>query len=633
MGNPNVSSFNNPEERKKFTKNLLIDILALEKMLEEDAFEDDIQRIGAEQELALVGEDWYPALTYNEILKEVNDPLLATELARFNLEINLEPLEFTGNALSKMHDNLEEILLRVRKAAKKFKTNILLTGILPTIRSSYLDFEYMTPNPRYSLLNDIMSDKRKSGFDLNIKGIDELIYNHPNILFEACNTSFQVHLQVSSKDFVSKYNWAQAIAGPVLAICANSPLLLGKRLWKETRIALFQQSIDTRDRNHIKRSIEPRVYFGNCWLKESVTEIYQGNITRFKSLFTGEISENSIEELEEGNTPKLKALCLHNGTVYSWNRVCYGASGNGKPHLRIENRYLPSGPTTIDEMSNAAFWLGLMNGMPDDFKDISELMNFEDVRYNFYNAARIGIESNFRWMGKTIPLRELLSKYLIPWAIEGLRKVNILEEDIEKYIGVIKKRTEIETNGSTWTIRNFNQFLNQNSPREASVNITRELYKNSIENKPVHEWKDVNPRMNDGHNHYSKVGHLMTGDVPTVNEDDIIELVVNILDWRNVRYIAVENNSHELVGLIGSKILIKLLKEGWNENRLIKEVMQKNVITVNPTLPTNEALEIMTKNNIGCLPVVVRKNRLIGMVTEREIVNAVYLTSKFKTKY
>lgn len=630
MGDQNVSNFTNTEERKLFTKNLLNDLHTLERMIDNDMIESDIVRIGAEQEMTLIGQDWYPSMNYDEVLKEINDPHFTTELARFNLEANLDPQKFEGNALRKMHKQLDLLLNKVRQSAEKFDTRVLLTGILPTIRSSFLDFQYMTPNPRYKLLNDVMVGKRKAKFEMNIKGLDELIYQHSNILFEACNTSFQVHLQVSPKEFKEKYNWAQAIAGPVMAIAANSPVLMGRRLWKETRIALFQQSIDTRNSGYIKRDKEPRVYFGKDWIKKSVTEIYQYNISRFESLFTSSSSEMSIDQLNRGETPQLNALCLHSGSVYSWNRVCYGISDTGLAHLRIENRYLPSGPTTIDEMANTAFWLGLMNGMPETYKNIDKFMSFEDARFNFYNAARVGIESNFRWMGDLIPLKKLLVNYMIPWAKEGLQKVNIKQEDIDKYLGVIEERVNNKVNGATWTLNNFSEYLKVANPREASVNLTRALYNNSITNNPVHTWANINPNLGDGHKHFYKVGHLMNTDIPTVMEGEIVELAINIMVWRNLRYVVVENHEHEVVGLIASRVLIKLLKNGWNDSVLVDDIMEKNLITVHPEIPSQEAIDLMVENNIGCLPVVIKRNRLVGLLTERDVVKATHLTQKFK---
>ncbi len=631
MGDHNVSGFQDSDEKRQFTKCLLSDIKALEQMLKNKVFEEDTLRIGAEQELALVGLDWMPALTYDKILNELNDPNFTTELARFNLEINLDPFEFKGNALSQLQKQLEEKLNNAKKIAAKYDTRILLTGILPTITWDHLNFDFMTPNPRYKLLNNLIKGNRNADFEIHINGMDELVASHPNILFEACNTSFQVHLQIKPDEYVERYNWAQAIAGPVLAATANSPLLMGRRLWRETRIAIFQQSIDMRNTNYLKREVLPRVSFGQDWLHHSVAELYIDSITRFKTLFASETNEDSLKILRDGEIPKLKALCMHNGTVYMWNRPCYGVSPNGKPHLRIENRYIASGPTVIDEIANTAFWLGLMMGMPEEYKEINKKMEFESVRFNFYKAARLGLDAKIKWMGKTISAKDILRTKFIPWAYEGLKKMKIDQADIDRLLSIIVVRVRDKLNGARWTQRNFTTLLHHsNSTRaEASVGITRALHKYESTGEPVHNWPDLELDHSDGHKHFYLVEQIMKSDIPTVQEDDLLELAINIMVWRNVRYIMVDNNKNRLVGIIASSKLVKLLKEGWNNDLTVQDVMVKKLITVTPETGTGEAIRIMTEKNIGCLPVV-SNHRLMGLVTEREIVQATHLTKKFK---
>ncbi len=630
MGTQGISAITDPEEKRLHTRHLLNDIKALEIMLQEKGrFEEDVQRIGAEQELGLVGTDWLPAMVYDKILAEVADDHFTTELGRFNLEINLDPLEFTGNCFSRLQEQLDDKVNKARAAAAKHQARIVLTGIMPTLGTSQLKFEYMTPNPRYEALNEVMAGKRKANFELNIIGVDELISSHPNILYEAFNTSFQVHYQLSPKSFVGQFNWAQAIAGPVLATVANSPLLMGKRLWAETRIALFQQSIDTRNRALVKRDIEPRVTFGTHWLRNSVVELYQDSITRHPLIFAPVEQEDSLAQLKQNLTPRLKTLCLHSGTVYMWNRACYGISANGQPHLRIENRYIPAGPTTTDEIANTAFWLGLMAGMPEKYAKIHEQMDFEAARFNFYNAARVGLECNFNWLGQSYHARDLILEKFIPWAEEGLEKMQVDARDIGHYLSVIQHRVDAKSNGATWMLDNFNQLLHKSTPKEASVSLTRLMVEMESTGEPVHLWPAIEHSLKDGHKHFYFVEQIMTTDIPTVHADDLLDLVINFMIWRNVRYIAVENSKHELVGMVASRILIRLLKDGWQEGLTVKDIMVKELITVGPHTPTQEAIDLMARKNIGCLPVV-SKNKLLGMLTEREIVNIVHLTQKFR---
>ena len=628
MGTQHISHSQNTKIKQAFTKHILNDLKALEHLIIENKFESKIQRIGAEQELGLVGNDWYPAMNYDKILAEVNDDHFTTELGRFNIEINLDPQEFKGSCFSEMQNQLDKLVYKARIAAEKNESHIMLTGIMPTINSTHLQFKNMTPNPRYKILNDMIKGNKNKGFELNIQGIDELKAYHPNILFEACNTSFQVHYQLTPEKFVSAYNWALAIAAPVLAISANSPILNGKRLWSETRIALFQQSIDMRNATHLKRDVEPRVTFGAQWLKKSVTELYQDNITRFSPLFAPHINDDSLEAIKNNKTPNLSALCMHSGTVYMWNRVCYGISPNGMPHLRIENRYIPAGPTTLDEIANAAFWLGLMEGMPKEFENISELMDFKDTRFNFYNAARTGLDNNFKWMDKSIPAKTFILDYCLGWARNGLEKKQVDKKDIDLYLNIIKARIDGNVNGASWTTKNFNTLLENSTPFEANINITRSMYKQESTGKPVHLWPNLENIAKHKHKHHHTVEQIMSTDIPTVFEDDIIELVINFMVWRNVRYVAVENNTHNIVGLIATRNLVRLLKEGWKEDLIVKDIMVKDIIAVSPETTTAEAVKLMTDHNIGCLPVLLNK-KLVGMLTEREIVYAVNSRKKF----
>ena len=319
----------------------------------------------------------------------------------------MDPVELKGKCFSEVHGQLTSLLSRAESVAADANSKIVLTGILPSISKNEIAFDYMTPSPRYWRINDITKELRGGDFELNLSGVDELSVTHDSVLFEACNTSFQMHLQVPSYDFISSYNWAQVIAGPVLSICTNSPLLLGRELWSETRIALFQQSIDTRSSSYALKDQQARVTLGSQWSSGTAADIFKNDAALYNVIMAREIEENSLEELKEGRIPKLKALNLHNGTIYRWNRACYGVGG-GKPHLRIENRYIPAGPSTIDEMANFAFWVGLMKGRPTEFDDVTNFLDFRDSKANFVKAARTGKDSTMHWKGKQVPVPELV---------------------------------------------------------------------------------------------------------------------------------------------------------------------------------------------------------------------------------
>src|SRR6185503_8846880 len=291
-----------------------------------------------------------------------DDARLTTEIARFNLEANLTPLKLENDCFTRMQCELEELLDLARKGAATQDADVFLSGILPTLQKSDLTLDNLTPVARYHELDRGIIRLRGGPLSIHIKGLDELHLTHDNIMMESCNTSFQVHFQSNAREFANQYNIAQAITAPVLAVAVNSPLLFGQRLWQETRVALFQHSTDERSRPQLARNQPTRVNFGDRWLENSVVELFHDQITRFRPIMIAQPDENPFAVLARGETPSLSALRLHNGTVWRWNRACYGVT-EGVAHLRIENRALPSGPTVVDEIANAAFFTGLMSAL------------------------------------------------------------------------------------------------------------------------------------------------------------------------------------------------------------------------------------------------------------------------------
>ena len=624
MGEKSVLAGNSDTERKAFTRHLLNDIKALEEMLRSGMFETGIQRIGAEQEFCLVDSSWRPAPLSIEVLERINDSkYFTTELARYNIEINLDPIEFTGDCFEKMEGQLRELLEKAKGAAKDFDARILLTGILPSIRRSELELDYMTPHPRYQALNEVMTQAKGGEFEFHISGTDELITRHNTVLFEACNTSFQIHLQTEPDQFVSQYNWAQAVSGPLLAAMTNSPLLLGKRLWAETRIALFQQSLDLRQPSVQSRESSPRVYFGEHWMENSVIESFQEDIARYKLLIGTPLKENSWDVLKEGGIPKLKALMTHNGTIYKWNRPCYGVT-NGKPHLRIEARYIPAGPTVVDEMANTAFWLGVMRGMPEKYANVSEIMDFDDAKRNFFRAARMGVGTQFKWIGgKKVAANDLILNEMIPIAREGLEKANIQDKDINRYLGIIEARVREERTGAHWLIETYESLKKERGKDEAIVCVTAGSYNRQETGSPVHEWDMARPEEGGSWlNRFHRVDQIMSTDLFTVQEEDLMDLVGNIMVWRKIRHLPVENHSGELVGLVTSGLMMHYLCEDRTEDvrdLSVGEVMIKDIVSINPEASTRDAMKLMRQKNVGCLPVI-KDKQLVGIVTEFDFV-------------
>ncbi|WP_372366605.1 CBS domain-containing protein [Candidatus Uabimicrobium sp. HlEnr_7] len=629
MGEQNVRNENDPKQLRHFMKHVLEDLRALEEMLSTpDFFETNIRRIGAEQELFLVDNAWRPAPVAEKILQAVEDEHFTTELAKFNIEANLDPVVFGGDCLRKMEQQLNGLLDHLRGVTSAIDTEFIMTGILPTLRKSDLGLENMTQNPRYFALNDAMNRLRKSEYQFQMRGKDELIVRHDSIMLEACNTSFQVHFQVSPNEFAKLYNFAQTITAPVLAAATNSPMLFGRRLWKETRIAVFQQAVDTRNPGLELNNRTSRVSFGDNWLQSSILEIFKDNIARFRVLLGAEDigKEKPFEKLAQGIPPRLKALMLHNGTIYRWNRPCYGISDSGKPHLRIENRVIPSGPTVLDEMANSALFFGLMSGLSDIYDDITEVMDFDDAKANFLAASRLGLDAQFTWIeGKVIPAQKLICDQLIPLAKRGLEKYGIDASDIDRYLGVIEKRVTKGTNGAEWLLASRNKLQSQGTPDQVLAAVTSATVKNQKTGQPVHEWPLASIEdAGKWKNNYMTVGQFMTTNIFTVHEDELIELVANLMDWNHIRHVIVENDEGNVVGIVSYRRILRLF--GRHESKIdiyssaVSSIMQKSLITVSPETSTLKAIELLRKNRISFLPVVKGKQPL-GVVTERDFVN------------
>lgn len=621
MGETKIRRESDPEELRIFMRRVLDDARALEKMLEDNLFETDVTRIGAEQEMFLVDAAMRPAPLAMEILETIEDPRFTTELARFNLEANLDPLVLEGDALSQLEAQLDQVLGVAREGARKLGADVVLTGILPTLDKNDLRLDNMTPLPRYAALSDAVRQLRGSDFEFHIKGRDELTLRHDTVMPEACNTSFQVHFQVKPSDFARLYNIAQTLTAPVLAAATNSPMLFGRRLWSETRIAVFRQSVDTRSHASHHRQQPPRVSFGEHWIDDSVLEIIREDIARFRLLISTQIEEDSLAVLEEGRIPKLKALCLHNGTVYRWNRPCYGIS-EGKPHLRIENRILPAGPSVLDEVANTALWLGGIKGLAEDFGDIRKHIAFDAIKESFLATARRGLDAQIDWLdGRSAPAREVLLEDLIPRARRGLRALGVSADDADHYLDVIEERVGSLRTGSRWLMGSLQSF-GQSAPKsEQMASLTAAMLFNQVEGRPVHEWELASLR-NGGtrERHYSKVGSLMTTDLFTVNETDVIDLAASLMDWRHIRHVPVEDNRHHLVGLVTHRNLLRILTRHHGKPQqpiAVRDIMERDVVTVEPSTNTLDAIGLMREHRVACLPVV-ENGALVGILSERD---------------
>ncbi|TVQ36534.1 MAG: CBS domain-containing protein [Wenzhouxiangella sp.] len=623
MGEQNVRQTSDENTRRAFMKALLDEVRALEDMHQKGMFESGVRCIGAEQEMFLVDRAARPALTAMQILERMDDPRFTHELGLFNLEANLSPLALGGDCLRKLEAETNEVMEIARSKAAEVGSRVALVGILPTLTREHLSLDAIVPTARYFALNEALLRLRGSNFQISIKGIDQLSFNHDNLMLEACNTSFQIHFQVGPEEFAHLYNIAQAVTGPLLAASVNSPILLGKRLWHESRIAVFEHSIDARSEAHAARGHKPRVHFGDNWVDESVIEIFKEDIARFRVILTTEFEDDPIGMVARGEVPKLNALRLHNGTVYRWNRACYGISDNGKPHLRIENRVIPSGPTVLDEIGNAAFFFGMMAKLSRSIDDIRDHLNFADVKSNFLAAAREGIRAQQVWFDdRQMTAQELVLDILLPLAREGLAEANIDGDDIDRYLGAVQKRVERRRTGARWQLESLENMRGQGSAHECHRALTSSMIEQQQSGKGIADWELAEfCRSQDWRDSYRTVGQFMATDLFTVRPDDIVDFAASLMEWRYVRHVPVEDDSGQLLGLVSHRQLLRLVARGgkMDQTTMVRDIMRPDPLSVSPDTTTVEAIRLMREKRLSCLPVV-EDGKLVGLVTEYDLI-------------
>ena len=463
-----------------------LDVLA--EMLDNDVFETHDGMTGLEIELNLIDSDGRPAMRNAEVLAHLADPTFQTELGRFNLEFNVPPRSIIGRGFAEYEHDLLDSLERAVDTAAKVDSGLVLIGTLPTLSPDHLVLENLSPEGRYRLLNTEMSGARGERFDLDIAGVERLRSFCDSIVPEAACTSTQFHLQVPPERFAGFWNASQAIAGVQVAVGANAPFFHGRRLWAETRIVLFEQATDTRPEELRSQGVRPRVWFGERWIA-SVFDLFEENARYFPPLLPILDEEDPVRALESGDVPRLSELRIHNGTVYRWNRPVYDVS-EGRPHLRIENRVLPSGPTVIDLLANAAFYFGLIRQLSEEERPIWSRLPFETAAENFRTGARLGMEATIVWptIGE-IRVTDLVRSVLLPKAYAGLDRYGVDSATRDRLLGVIDERCRLARNGATWQTEVVHADESRGLSRtEALHDMLLRYWALQQSNEPVHTW-------------------------------------------------------------------------------------------------------------------------------------------------
>jgi len=466
-----------------------LDVLA--RMLRESRFDTGSRQVGMEIELNLVDDACMPAMTNTKVLAAIADPSWASELGKFNLEINVPPQQLTGEALSSLEQEVTGKLAHAAERARETGSRLVMVGILPTLRQGDVTDAAMSANPRYRLLNEQMIAARGEDMRICIDGPDRLLTHVDSIMPEAACTSVQFHLQVSPDAFGSYWNAAQAVAGIQVALAANSPFLFGHELWRETRIPLFEQVTDTRPEELKQQGVRPRVWFGERWIT-SVFDLFEENLRYFPALLPLREDEDPAAALDSGEAPKLAELTLHNGTVYRWNRPVY-AVVDGRPHLRVENRVLPAGPTVADVLANAAFYYGIVRALAETERPVWTQMSFAAAADNLIEGARNGIDARVYWPGiGEAPVAELTLRRLLPQASEGLRRWGVSGYDADRLLGIIEQRCLTGRTGATWQVENVLKLEKSRADRREALRLMTQGYiERMATNQPVHAWPNI----------------------------------------------------------------------------------------------------------------------------------------------
>ncbi|WP_182376025.1 glutamate-cysteine ligase family protein [Nocardioides sp. WS12] len=486
MGDAVAAQEFTPADRTRYREKVRRCLDVFERMLRESAFDTDDPWTGLEVELNLVDDAGDPALRNAEVLDAIADPDFQTELGQFNIELNLAPGPLAGGGLEAYEAQLRASLNAAEEKAAPLGAHLVMIGILPTLRPEHLQAEAISANPRYQLLSEQVLRARGEDISIDIQGVERLATTVDTIVPEAACTSTQLHVQVSPERFASYWNASQAIAGIQLAVGANAPYLLGKHLWSETRIPLFEQATDTRGEELKAQGVRPRVWFGERWIT-SVFDLFEENVRYFPALLPVIDEEDPLTVLEAGGTPNLSELRLHNGTIYRWNRPVYDISG-GLPHLRVENRILAAGPTVVDTVANAAFYFGLVRALAENERPLWSQMSFSAAEENFHTAARHGIDAEVYWPGLgRVRATELVVRRLLPLAHDGLAAWGVGSAEAHKYLDVIEQRCLTATNGADWFVRQVQQ--RESDDRADVLRAVLGDYRARMhDNQPVHTW-------------------------------------------------------------------------------------------------------------------------------------------------
>ncbi|MFI8849466.1 glutamate--cysteine ligase [Streptomyces sp. 891-h] len=496
MGEKVVADRFDLSDRRRYRQKLHKCLQGLWQLLEEKRFDRPRNLMGLEIELNLADAQGQPLMVNAEVLQHIASSDFQTELGQFNLEVNIVPHALSGRVLDQLAEELRTGLAYADRQASEVDARIVMIGTLPTLTARDLTLANLTEGDRYRLLNDQIMAARGEEVALDIEGVEHLVSTSESIAPESACTSVQLHLQVTPGRFADVWNAAQAVSGAQIAMGANSPFLFGHELWRESRIPLFLQATDTRPPELTAQGVRPRTWFGERWIS-SAYDLFEENLRYFPALLPICDEEDPQRVLAAGGVPALPELTLHNGTIYRWNRPVYGVM-DGAPHLRVENRVLPAGPTVTDVLANTAFYYGLVRALADDPRPVWNRMPFEYAERNFDAACRYGIEAELWWprsgRGAGLvrqPATRLVRDELLPLAAAGLDAWGVEAADRDRYLSVIEERCRLRVNGASWQAAAYHRAVDSGLDREkALAAVARAYCDRASDGAAVHTWTE-----------------------------------------------------------------------------------------------------------------------------------------------
>ncbi len=480
-----------PEDFSKFRDRLQCNLRALKTLLSRPGFGEGDLSFGAELELYIIDNEGRPLHKNLEILEKLNDPQLTLELNRYNLEYNFSPSLIKDSCFSHTQTEALAAIERINKCAAQWQGSVVPIGILPTLQQSDTGYHAMTPLDRFKALTNELTEIRGGPFTIAIEGEDTIQLAMDDVTLEGANTSFQVHLRVPPQEFGDFYNAVQLVTPLVVAMASNSPTLFGHRLWRETRIPLFKQSIDCRPRDSLN-PIPARVNFGNNWVTRGAFELFAEAALLYRPILPDCSEEDSEAVVAAGGTPQLHELRLHQGSIWLWNRPVYDPAGGG--HLRIELRAFPAGPSIVDMLANAALAIGLAKLMQSRIRDLLPAIPFTYCVANFYRAAQKGLDAELFWpsLEQSQPeyysVASILEK-LLPDIPEQLHSMGFVEADYRPLLDVVNERLKTRQTGAEWQLNKLAELRKDLHKRDALVEMLKQYQRNSAANIPVSQWR------------------------------------------------------------------------------------------------------------------------------------------------